>query len=170
MILGLLPFVDSDCGRLRGNLYCSLPIFYASQRRVATPIPKLGRRTPSLGVADRLTMTVKGRKSTLVYARPFRWGHVRTPNHGVGHEQGSSEQVALEQGKAGRPKGSDFANKGWEAGGQATMAAKSSAGGKAIAGAVSVSPGVWVYQNTDKGLAAELSVKGTKYYKDKSLN
>lgn len=66
---------------------------------------------------------------------------------------------------------SDFANKGWEAGGQATMAAKTNAtGGKAIAGAVSVSPGVWVYQNTDKGLAAEISVKGTKYYKDNDLN
>lgn len=65
---------------------------------------------------------------------------------------------------------SDFANKGWEAGGQATMAAKGAAGGKAIAGAVSVSPGVWLYQNTDKGLAAEVSIKGTKYYKDNALN
>ena len=63
----------------------------------------------------------------------------------------------------------DF-TKGWEAGGQATMAAKGRAGGKAIDGTVSVAPGVWVYQNTEKGLAAELGIKGTKYYKDDSLN
>ena len=64
----------------------------------------------------------------------------------------------------------DFATKGWQAGGQGTLAAKGRAGGKAVDGAASVSPGVWVYQNTDKGLAAEISVKGTKYYKDNDLN
>ena len=64
----------------------------------------------------------------------------------------------------------DFVTKGWQAGGQATLAAKSRVGGKAVDGAVSVSPGVWVYQNTDKGLAAELGIKGTKYFMDKSLN
>ena len=39
-----------------------------------------------------------------------------------------------------------------------------------LAGALSVSPGVWMYQLTDKGLAAELAVKGTKYSKDSDLN
>lgn len=64
----------------------------------------------------------------------------------------------------------DFVNKGWQAGGKGAVTAKSRAGGKTIEGAVSVSPGVWVYQNTDKGLAAELGISGTKYYKDKSRN
>lgn len=64
----------------------------------------------------------------------------------------------------------DFATNGWQAGGQATAAAKNRGVGKAVDGAVSVSPGVWVYQNTEKGLAAELGIKGTKYYRDKSLN
>ena len=64
----------------------------------------------------------------------------------------------------------DFANNGWTAGGQATAAAKNSGSGKALEGAISVSPGVWVYQITDKGLAAELGISGTKYYKDTSLN
>ena len=64
----------------------------------------------------------------------------------------------------------DFVTEGWQAGGKGTFAAKGRAGGKTIEGAVSVSPGVWVYQNTDKGLAAELGISGTKYYKDKSLN
>lgn len=64
----------------------------------------------------------------------------------------------------------DFVNIGWQAGGKGTVAAKGRAGGKAFEGAVSVAPGVWVYQNTDKGLAAELGISGTKYYKDKSRN
>jgi lipid-binding SYLF domain-containing protein len=63
-----------------------------------------------------------------------------------------------------------FVNSGWELGGQATAAAKDADKGSAIAGALSVSPGVWLYQMTDKGLAAELTVKGTKYYKNDDLN
>jgi hypothetical protein len=37
-----------------------------------------------------------------------------------------------------------------------------------MAGAVS--EGVWMYQLTDKGLAAETSATGTKHYKDDDLN
>jgi hypothetical protein len=39
-----------------------------------------------------------------------------------------------------------------------------------LEGALSVSPGVWVYQLTDQGLALEATVKGTKYWKDAALN
>ena len=53
-------------------------------------------------------------------------------------------------------------NSGWEFGGQTTAAAKSGGGG-AYQGAKSVSPGVWMYQLTEKGLALELTAKGTKY-------
>lgn len=63
-----------------------------------------------------------------------------------------------------------FVNSGWEFGGQATAAAKMGAEGAAYQGAVSVSPGVWMYQVTDTGLAAEITAKGTKYYKDDKLN
>ncbi|HQR44486.1 MAG TPA: YSC84-related protein [Thermoanaerobaculia bacterium] len=63
-----------------------------------------------------------------------------------------------------------FINSGWEAGGEATAAAKAGDKGGDLAGALSVSPGVWMYQLTDKGLAAELAVKGTKYSKDSDLN
>jgi hypothetical protein len=31
-------------------------------------------------------------------------------------------------------------------------------------------PGVWLFQITDDGLAAELTVKGTRYYRDKALD
>jgi len=63
-----------------------------------------------------------------------------------------------------------FINSGWEIGGQTTAAAQLSGQGGALAGAMSISPGVWLYQLTDDGLALELTAKGTKYYKDKDLN
>lgn len=63
-----------------------------------------------------------------------------------------------------------FVNSGWEFGGQTTAAAKLDDEGAALQGAVSVSPGVWVYQITDDGLALELTMKGTKYMKDDKLN
>ena len=64
----------------------------------------------------------------------------------------------------------DFVNSGWEFGGQTTAAAKSGDQGISLTGAVSVAPGVWMYQLTDTGLAAEITGKGTKYYKDSDLN
>ena len=63
-----------------------------------------------------------------------------------------------------------FVSSGWEFGGQASAAAKSGDKGSAYQGAASVSPGVWMYQLTDTGLAAEITAKGTKYYKDNDLN
>ena len=63
-----------------------------------------------------------------------------------------------------------FVDSGYQFGSQATVSAKPAGKGVAFAGAVSVSPGVWVYQLTEKGLAAELTVKGTRYYRDKELN
>jgi len=63
-----------------------------------------------------------------------------------------------------------FVNSGWEFGGQATAAAKNGDKGAAMGGAVSVADGVWMYQLTDKGIALEITAKGTKYYKDGDLN
>jgi lipid-binding SYLF domain-containing protein len=63
-----------------------------------------------------------------------------------------------------------FINSGWETGGQASAGAKAGGKGDAYQGAIAVSPGVWVYQLTDSGVALELTAKGTKYYKDDDLN
>jgi len=63
-----------------------------------------------------------------------------------------------------------FINSGWELGAQTTAAAQASGQGASFAGAMSVAPGIWLYQLTDDGLAAELTAKGTKYYKDSDLN
>ena len=64
----------------------------------------------------------------------------------------------------------DFVNSGWEIGAQATASAKSGDKGASYQGAVSVSPGVWLYQLAGDSLALELTAKGTKYYKDGDLN
>jgi lipid-binding SYLF domain-containing protein len=64
----------------------------------------------------------------------------------------------------------EFVESGWEFGGQATAAAKMENEGEAFQDAHSVSPGVWMYQVTDSGLAIELTAKGTKYYKHDELN
>lgn len=63
-----------------------------------------------------------------------------------------------------------FVNSGWELGAQANATAKTGDTGGGIAGAMSIKPGVYLYQITDDGLAAELTAKGTKYYKDDDLN
>ncbi len=64
----------------------------------------------------------------------------------------------------------EFINSGWEFGGQTSAAAKMGDDGSAFAGAISISPGIWLYQLTDSGLALEATVKGTKYFKDDDLN
>jgi lipid-binding SYLF domain-containing protein len=64
-----------------------------------------------------------------------------------------------------------FIDSGWELGAQSTIAATTGgAGADLFAGALAVTPGVWLYQLTDEGLAVELTAKGTKYYRDPDLN
>jgi len=63
-----------------------------------------------------------------------------------------------------------FLNSGWSGSAQADAAAKAGDKGGAYAGAVEVSPGVWVYEITKNGLALQLTLQGTKYYKDDDLN
>jgi len=63
-----------------------------------------------------------------------------------------------------------FVNSGWELGAQATASAKSGDMGVTYQGAVSIAPGVWLYQLTGDSLALELTAKGTRYYKDGDLN
>jgi lipid-binding SYLF domain-containing protein len=63
-----------------------------------------------------------------------------------------------------------FVNSGWTFGGQATAAAKDGKKGGAMQGAFQVAPGISLYQMTAKGLALELTLKGSKYSKDGKLN
>jgi lipid-binding SYLF domain-containing protein len=63
-----------------------------------------------------------------------------------------------------------FLDSGWSGSAQADAAAKAGTSGAAYSGAVEVAPGVWVYQITKNGLALQLTLQGTKYYKDDDLN
>ncbi len=63
-----------------------------------------------------------------------------------------------------------FLSSGWSGSAQADAAAKAGDKGGAFSGAVEVSPGVWVYEITKNGLALQLTLQGTKYYKDDDLN
>jgi len=64
----------------------------------------------------------------------------------------------------------NFIDQGFEVGASAAAAAAVSGQGVAIDGAVSVKPGVFLYQLTDEGVALELTARGTKYFKDPDLN
>ena len=63
-----------------------------------------------------------------------------------------------------------FLDSGWSGSAQSDAAAKAGEKGAAYSGAVEVGPGVWVYQITKNGLALQLTLQGTKYYKDDDLN
>jgi len=63
-----------------------------------------------------------------------------------------------------------FLSSGWSGSAQADAAAKAGKSGAAYSGAAEVSPGVWVYQITKNGLALQVTLQGTKYYKDDDLN
>lgn len=65
---------------------------------------------------------------------------------------------------------SQFLDSGWSGSGQADAAAKAGEKGGAHSGAAEVAPGILVYQITKNGLALQLTLQGTKYYKDDDLN
>jgi len=64
----------------------------------------------------------------------------------------------------------DFVNSGWDFGGKAQVAAMVQDTGGMFSGAISIAPGVYLYRLTETGLSAELTVSGTKYFKDGELN
>ncbi len=62
-----------------------------------------------------------------------------------------------------------FIKHGWAFGAQTDAAAKASDIGAAVGGEVSVS-NITIYQLTESGLALQATIKGTKYWRDDSLN
>lgn len=65
---------------------------------------------------------------------------------------------------------SNFINQGWEFGGQANLSAMAGGQGEMFSGAAAISPGVYLYQITETGLSATLTVSGTKFFLDSDLN
>jgi len=64
----------------------------------------------------------------------------------------------------------NFVDQGWEFGGQANLSAMVGGQGGQFSGAAAVSPGVYLYQVTNTGLSATITVSGTRYFKDADLN
>jgi lipid-binding SYLF domain-containing protein len=64
----------------------------------------------------------------------------------------------------------NFIDYGVELGAQMTGAAQGGGQGGSISGAINVAPGVFLFQITETGLAAELGITGAKYFKDNELN
>lgn len=71
---------------------------------------------------------------------------------------------------ASTEKLNQFVDSGWEASAQADAAAKAGDKGGAAAGAITVAPGVKLYQLTENGLALQATIQGTKYFKNDDLN
>ena len=64
----------------------------------------------------------------------------------------------------------DFVNNGLILGADVNLQVNPGVDGGIFQGAVQVQPGVWLYQLSDAGLALDLTVEGTKYFKDPDLN
>jgi lipid-binding SYLF domain-containing protein len=62
-----------------------------------------------------------------------------------------------------------FVDKGWSLGAQADAAAKASDKGGAVGGEITVD-NMTIYQLTESGLALQATIKGTRFWKDESLN
>jgi len=63
----------------------------------------------------------------------------------------------------------DFVEKGWAIGVQADAAAKAGDQGEAVGGEITVD-NITIYQLTESGLALQATIKGTRYWKDETLN
>ncbi len=64
----------------------------------------------------------------------------------------------------------DFVGGGWDFGGQAEATAKNEKSGGGVGGDGSISRNVSIYTMTDKGLALQATVTGSRYWVDDDLN
>jgi lipid-binding SYLF domain-containing protein len=64
----------------------------------------------------------------------------------------------------------DFVNSGWEFGARAAAAAKDKTQGGAAEAGYNVSPGITLYQLTEEGAIAGISITGAKYWRNDDLN
>lgn len=63
----------------------------------------------------------------------------------------------------------DFIRQGWEFGGQANVSAMAQGQGAMFSGAAAIAPDVYLYQITETGLSATLTVGGTRFFVDTEL-
>lgn len=107
--------------------------------------------------------------------------------YGIARDNSSGRDIYMKMGEAGvgfglgvkdfraifvfksRTASSVFIEHGWMVGAHADAAAKSSDKGGAAGGEI-LADDVEIYQLTESGLALQATIKGTKYWKDDSLN
>jgi len=107
--------------------------------------------------------------------------------YGVVHDNAAARKIYMKMAEAGIGLGlgvknfravfifhdpetlNRFIDKGWQFGGHADAAAKAGEKGASIEGEMVVD-NISIYQITESGLALQLTVKGTKYWKDDGLN
>ena len=133
-----------------------------SRKRLVTPF------SITLGVNVLLLSTARG-SGLAVNGKTKQETFMKMGSVGAGLGMGVKDYVVVfvfENDKAL----AQFLNSGWSGSAQADAAAKVGDKGGAHSGAAEVSPGVWVYQITKNGLALQLTLQGTKYYKDDKLN
>ena len=63
-----------------------------------------------------------------------------------------------------------FLEKGWEANAQIDVAAKADSDGDSLNESITIRDGVELYKVTENGLAMQITIQGSKYWKDKTLN
>ncbi len=107
--------------------------------------------------------------------------------YGVAHDNQSGQDIYMKMGEAGLGLGlgvkdfraifvfktraafERFIEHGWMVGAHADAAAKGGDKGAAAGGEI-MADDVEIYQLTESGLALQATIKGTKYWKDDSLN
>ncbi|MCF7972867.1 MAG: hypothetical protein K9N55_03530 [Phycisphaerae bacterium] len=95
--------------------------------------------------------------------------YMKMAEGGVGLGLGAKDyrQIMIYKTKAAMTK---FIESGWGVGANADAAAKTSGGGAEASAEGDLSSEIEVYSMTEAGLALQATVKGTKYWKDDSLN
>jgi lipid-binding SYLF domain-containing protein len=95
--------------------------------------------------------------------------YMKMAEGGVGLGLGAKDyrQVMIYKTKTAMDR---FVESGWGVGANADAAAKTTGGGAEASGEGDLSSDIDVYSMTEAGLALQATVKGTKYWKDESLN
>ena len=95
--------------------------------------------------------------------------YMKMAEGGVGLGLGAKDfrQVMIYRTKAAMDK---FVESGWGVGANADAAAKTSDSGAEASGEGTISGDIEVFSMTEAGLALQATVKGTKYWKDDSMN
>ena len=93
--------------------------------------------------------------------------HMAQVNVGLGYGLQDARLIFVFQDRKAMEQ---FGSQGWDFSGQGVVSAAQQGQGANEAGAISFMPGVMVYQFTKNGLAASITLQGTKFWPNGKLN